>query len=1072
VLASGVLLTSAIALLTAGVMFTDAMTLAGLRRQLRQAPPADRAIVVRTQVLPGHFAAADAAITPELERALVPTGGELARVVRSAPYADAATDPAAVRNLVVFSSLQGIDRHATLTAGRWPTAGHDPVEVAVSEQAVRKLGLSTGGRLALVGRLDGRRVDALVTGVWEPDATDPYWLGEPLALAGAETGGSFTLLGPLVADAADVMGPLAGSNPVDAQWHAVPDVGGYNPVSMAAASAPLDGLLGRINAALPGSNQATVATKLPTILAAVERSVLVATAGVDLILLQFGILGGYAVLLVAALMVDRRRNGTALLRARGAGLGALTRLSLVEALLLTIPAVLVAPWLATLLVAVVGLDPALAGIGLVAPLPGSGSYVVSMAAGAAAVVILVLPTLVSGANIAGVRAAAGRQLGRTMAQRLGVDLTIVAVATIALLQLRQYGAPLTRTTRGTLGVDPLLVAAPAIGQLAGAILSMRLVPRMAELAERILARRAGLVPALAGRQVARRPLRYTRAALLLVLAAALGTFAAAYSVTWTRSQSDQATFAVGSDVRVTPGSGAGAPDWGLGPALRAIPGVRAATPVVRAGVDLGSAVRDGTLLAVDGQALASVVRLRDDAARTPTLAAIRGLEAGRAATPGLLLPAGTDRLTVVVDSTFSPVPGFAPIPTGYPVLVAAVSVMSEDGRIARIESEPGPANVNGAHLQVALTQPGNGAALQGPVQVLGVDLELSMGDLGGSLADGSVTVRSLAASPADSGDAWTVLPLGDLATGWTFDNGDGPRPYLPPAPGVLQASAVDPGQRAVWSLDVAHVASGAGVVVVPAVANAAFLEKAGARVGDTVKASVVGLPVTLHLVDRIESWPGERPDRPLALVDGLSLALVRFAGGSTPSRAGEWWVATDPGASGAVASAALLAPVSAAAVVDRAALQADLAADALGLSVIGVLGIGSLAALAIAGVGFLVSTTVSTEERIGELALLKSLGLAPRSLLSWLVAESAALLVTGLALGVILGLALAWLVLPFGILTSRGESPVPEPEVVMPAGALLPMVGLAALLLVAAGLLIRRILAAANTSAVLRARDE
>ena len=92
--------------------------------------------------------------------------------------------------------------------------------------------------------------------------------------------------------------------------------------------------------------------------------------------------------------------------------------------------------------------------------------------------------------------------------------------------MRIYGAPLTTNARGALGVDPLLVAAPAIGLLAGAVLAIRIVPRLAQLAERLLEPRRGLVLPLTGQQIARRPLRYTRTALLLMLAASLGTFAA------------------------------------------------------------------------------------------------------------------------------------------------------------------------------------------------------------------------------------------------------------------------------------------------------------------------------------------------------------------------------------------------------------------------------------------------------------------------------------------------------------------------------------------------------------------
>ena len=131
------------------------------------------------------------------------------------------------------------------------------------------------------------------------------------------------------------------------------------------------------------------------------------------------------------------------------------------------------------------------------------------------------------------------------------------------------------------------------------------------------------------------------------------------------------------------------------------------------------------------------------------------------------------------------------------------------------------------------------------------------------------------------------------------------------------------------------------------------------------------------------------------------------------------------------AIAALVAepPFDASSVVDRTAVQASLVGDPLGLGVIGILGLGSIAALVFAAVGLLVTTSVSTQERLGELALLKALGVAPRQLLSWLTAEGAALLFVGLLAGVGLGLVLAWLALPFATLTASGEAPVPAPVV-------------------------------------------
>ncbi len=1067
VLASWVLLASALSLLAAGTLYTNAVTLAGLHRQLGTVPAADRAIVVRTRILSERLDAAEAAIAPELTRVLEPTGGEIVRVLRSSPYADAAADAAAVTDLTLFAAYEGIEEHATLVDGRWPAPGATAIEATLSEDAAEVLGVATGDSLRLVSRLDADRVvDVAITGTWRPDPADPWWLGEVLALTGTEPGGRFTTTGPLVVSAEDLRAaPLAEA--LDAQWRAIPIVDGFRPDTLDEVSGLATDAEGRINAALPPSNQAQVATRLPTILAEVDRSVLVTQAGILLLLIQFGVLAGYAVILVAALLLERRRTETALLRARGAGFSHLLAMTTAEALLVTVPAVLVAPWLAMVLVGAVALNPALAEVGLVAPLPGPSTFAIAALGGLLALLALTIPTLTSTVNIAGVRAGVGRQIGRTLPQRLGLDLALVALAALALVQLRLYGAPLTRNARGTLGVDPLLVAAPAIGLIGGAVLAIRIVPRIAELAERILVRDRGLVPSLGARQLARRPLRYTRAALLLILAAALGTFASAHAATWTRSQSDQAAYATGADVRVAPGPRSDVETWGLGNVLRGLPGVTAATPVVRASVDLGTTLRDGPLAAIDGTTMAGIVRLRDDEQGAATVEALEALGERRPETPGIPVPDGTRRLSIVVSSVFTPVDGFDPVPDGYEGIGVALLALDGDGRLVRIEGPTAPMGAEDARVVVSLTG-GSGETLTEPVHIVQLEVTLAMALGGNVIAEGYVDVAGLEASPDAAGDAWQALP--ESAGRWTISYGDTPDPYTPPQvdPDRLAVPSLVAGQRMQYRQSYVLV----DAPVMPAVVGRAFLDRTAAAVGDTLGASVFGIPVRLEIVAAVDGFPTLDGARPFALVDGLALDLARLGAGASVADTDEWWLATEPGTSGTIAAAAAAEPILAAGTVDAEAVLAGLVGDPLGLGVIGILGLGSVAALVFAAIGFLVSTTVSTAERLGEFALLKALGLAPRQLVAWLSMESFALLVAGLVTGVGLGLLLAWLALPFATLTASGEAPVPAAVVVVPPDALLPILALALVLVGATLVIVRRQLPSARTSAVLRAKDE
>ncbi len=708
-------------------------------------------------------------------------------------------------------------------------------------------------------------------------------------------------------------------------------------------------------------------------------------------------------------------------------------------------------------------------MGLAAPLPTPATFAVAAMAGLLALLALVLPTLSTGLSLAGVRAAVGRQVGRTLPQRLGLDLALVLLAALALFQLRLYGAPITRNARGALGVDPLLVAAPAIGLLAGAVIAVRIVPRIAEIAERVLSRGRGLVPSMGGRQVARRPLRYTRAALLLVLAAALGTFASAHAATWTRSQADQAAFVSGADVRLEPGTQSAVPDWALGEALRSLPGVTAATPVVEASVSLGTALRDGTVLGIDGPAMADVIRQPDSATTDATRGMLESLAAGRPAAPGLPVADGTSRLSVVVDSTFTAEAGFETVPPGYEGLDVSAVVVDGDGRISRIPGTPAALGVEGARSVITLAPPGSTGALAPPVHVLAIELELSLTGLPDTLANGIVTVRALGTSPDPTGDGWTDTALADIAPqSWTIDDGGGGAPYEPAQPGELVVPTTGPFAGTAWRLSFGRVSA----PEIAALANPVFLERTGARAGDTLEASMFGLPVTIRLRGVVDGFPSQPATKPLLLADGPSLDLARYAGGVTLAPTSEWWLATAAGTSEGVAGGAAAAPIAASVIAERSGLEADLAGDPLGLAVIGILGLGSIAALVFAAIGFLVTTTVSTQERLGEFALLKALGLAPRQLSRWLTLENASVLVVGLLAGIMLGILLAWLTLPFATLTATGEPPVPAPVVVVPLDALLPTVVLAVFLVGASMLLVRRLVPAARTSAVLRAKDE
>ena len=777
-LAVWLLLLSATTLVTAGTLYGDSVEVGGLRVAVLASPPDQRAVTVRLTASRDELGALDGAIRPVLTDAFGDVGGDVALTARSGSLKPAGppTDDAGQR-LTMLGSYDQIDRHASLVGGRWAQPDATPVEATLSEGAAAALGLAVGDSVALADASDPRAdptvavIEVQVVGIWRPTAGDAYWLSDALDLEGLSTNGQVTFRGPFIVAAAD-LGRSDALSTLDVRWRALPDITRLRIDELDPMRARIAALPTEVRVALPDDRYHQVDVALADVLGALDRSFLVSRSGVVLLTLQFAVLAGYAVLLVGGMLAERRRPDVALLRARGASTGHIGSLALGDGLLLTIPATVLAPFLAVGVVMLIGQVGPLATTGIVGSLGVTdGAVTVALVAGLACLLALTLPALGTHSDLARIRAALGRPVAQTLAQRLGIDLVLIVLAVIGLWQLRLYGAPITRDARGSLGVDPLLVAAPAFGLAAGAVLATRFVPRIAEIGERLMRRRPGVVPSLGTRQVARRPLRYTRTALLLMLAGALGTFAVIYEATWTRSQGDQAAYQTAADLRVVPADYPTLPTWAVGPAFRSLPGVTAATPVVRQPLEVGRAVRAGEIVSLDPDQVAATVAFPDDPAGRSTTAALAELASLRPTTGSPEIGGHPLRLAVTIDSAITGDDFILeqPTPPDWPGILVALIVQDADGRLHRFEAEE-PARFAEADqlVVVPLTQELGGVVLSPPTPLIvqGVEITVRPPDTG--LAYGTVEVRSLSTSESATGDDWAPTAFDPAATDWAM----------------------------------------------------------------------------------------------------------------------------------------------------------------------------------------------------------------------------------------------------------------------------------------------------------------
>jgi FtsX-like permease family len=1101
VLAAGLTCLLAASLLAAGPIYAEAVSLAGLHRVLADAPVDEANVQLVLRTTPADADATDRVVDDQLRAAMADVEGPIERFARSDSFSLPVSPSGPQTDLVELAAADGLEAHATLVDGAWPTAGTatGPVPVIVTTSTAASLGLRVGDEFRLESRLDPDvTLPTRIVGIAAiDDPNDPYWWADPQVIDGVVTSDAYATHGPFFTTR-DQLLERAVATSVELIWRAFPATDALTVDGIDRLRRGVTELDARTEAALGGTS-VTVTTGIPAILTDAERSLLVSRTGVLVLVIQLTVLAAYAVLLSAALLVEHRRVDTAMLRSRGAGPGTLVTMTVAEGLLLVLPAALLGPWVATIALGLFNVVGPLAAIGLrIDPMVSVDAYLAAIAAAVGCLVALVIPALPTRRSFASVRRGVSRASRIPAGQRIGLDIALVAVAIIGLWQLRQYGAPLTQRVQGTVGIDPLLVATPAIALLAGAVLALRVLPMTARLIERATARRRGLVAALGARQLARRPLRYTRASLLLMLAMSMGVFAVSYTWTWTASQHDQAAFQVGAAARVEPGRGSGAPPrWSLEHSYASLAGITAATPVDRAPVDASRSV-SGELLALDAVRAPDVVVVRPDLTSATLGTLLAPLAAARPDVDLVSLPGEPRRLRVTVESDIRGLEqvqhdadtdtfGFAPAD---PALVAdldgmTVSAVVRDGsgllyRFSGATVGLGPGR---QAIEIALGDPQTtDQAFTAPLELLAIDIDLTLpADM--QATDARFTVASLAA--ADEGGPWTDVPL-TIPGGWRLTTAVQGAPHqvssdtfpgdaltatiggaaLPVLGGIDQY-----GRGTVLTVAPAGLATAASAPI-PAIATGPFLEAASRSVGERMMVEIAGVRRTIELTGAVDAFPSIDFERAGLIVDLPTLALARFEGSDAVDPASEWWFAVADEDLAATADALAGRPFASRAVLTLAGRERALATDPVALGIIGALAIGFVAAAAFAIVGFVVSAAVSARERVTEFALLRALGLSPRQLSGWLTLENTVLAVVSLVAGTLLGLVIAWVVLPFVTVTAEARPPFPPVDVETPWSLIVGLELIALVALVATVVVLAWLLRRVGLASVLRTGED
>ena len=1063
-------------LLTAFLQYAYLLPQAGVRQAVADAPALERSVVLSSSIGRGED---EPAARDRAARALfaggiagvplqVHAGGY--GIGQRLPDELAGIDPGPHGAYAVVGFLSELPDHARLVSGAWPepVPPDRPAQVGLPVEVASALELSVGDTVAIVDEVVDEDRPVEVAAVFEPrNPTEAYW-----QLMGGTTTGEDDLWGPFVVPEAEFTDRYQRGT---LEWVAAADPGALARAGMpevaAAATALRQELVrarDREGAALDETARlrtvldetARLRTALDDLADRLATATVVNRSGLVMPAALLAVIAVYGLVLVARLLSAHRRGENALLRARGASRGQLVRVASGEALLAVGPAALLGAPAGTWLVRMADAQAGERSLGLGRDLATYGwagpplAWIVAVTAALGCALALAVPAAGRGRTWVAEQQERSRPGRAVIVQRAGVDVALVAVAVLAWSQLRQYGQAVTPRDVGGLGVDPLLVAAPVVAVLAATAVALRLLPLATRLGVRLAGRRDAFPGLLGMWQADRRP--HAGPVLLLVLAVATAVLAPMVAATWQQSQRDQATQAVGADLRLV------GTDPRLDPQVRQLgelPQVDGLMPAHRtvARMPDGSRV---PVVAIQSDDAPEVARLRADLMPAGPEELFRTLRNGRPPLSGIPLPAGAERLTGTLRFD-------APED-----LTETVTFEEQDGTVHEFEiTIPGPtsdrasvhvADADGLISSVTLSRPERGEPLR-----LDIPLPPRAATLVGLGAGLQIRSDLAFVEPDEEPEPFEVTwEWEDLAA----IDADGDRvPLTVPDgwevslhPDQEAAGSATPQRTGAvtvaYTVDLTRVRPGSLPFLLtepveapdlPAVVTPRTLTAIGGEVGDVADLQVGG--VTVRVAGTVPALPGIADGEGLA-VDLAWLSLQRYLHLRTPPDVNEWWIAT--GAPGPVVREAEQLGLR---VHDRRAETERLLEDPLGSGVLLTLWAAAAGGALLAAFGLAVDSRANAVRRRRELAVLHTLGTSPGGLARSLVVEQAVLAGLGVVAGVAVGVGVAAAMGTSLVLTPAGAVPVPAPLLrLVPEQLATPTVGLFVVAVLLGALVARR----------------
>jgi len=455
------------------------------------------------------------------------------------------------------SSQDEFDDHIKFVAGSFPKAENstpDEIPVLIGKFLAEALALENGDLLpaSVSARGDQPEVDLRISGIITPkDYQDPYWLDHFNPFWPQEGNGEIDIYGIFIPKESffQLANTLYPGLDISYSWLVNLNLDQFsfqNINDMQRLFATLE------NDVLLIDDGLRVHTSLANLLRTYSTQANIARAPLYFLIGIIVLIILYYLVMMSSLYLRQLSGELAVMRSRGASSSTIFKLSLFESFFFGSIAIVSGPilaWGIVRLSAFSGPLSILAEPGWGLSIPQSAWLSAGIAAIACSVSLLApLPRALKRSVIAHQQSLV-RDERSPWWQRFYLDVFILAIGIVLLYRVQLYGSIIGGSADNP-QIDLMLILAPLCLLLGAAAIFLRIFPVILHWGAQLASQGRGLPMVLALQHAARDPRHVTRLVLLLMLAMTLGLFSTSLDATLTKNEVDRADYYVGSDLRV------------------------------------------------------------------------------------------------------------------------------------------------------------------------------------------------------------------------------------------------------------------------------------------------------------------------------------------------------------------------------------------------------------------------------------------------------------------------------------------------------------------------------------------